>query len=265
MPTEKPIIWAAAIAVLAGAAALYYYFHSHESAPAPPPPQLRLPPPPPPPAQPAIANPLPSNPAPAAKPLPSLSDSDALVHDSLVALPGAAALEKFLVPQMLVRHIVVTIDNLPRKKVAVEQRPIKSTSGQFVTRGDADSLTMSTQNFARYAPFIELVKGTDAHQLVQLYRQYYPLFQQAYEDLGYPGQYFNDRVVQVIDDLLATPDVPGPVALTQPNVMFLYADPKLEARSAGQKTLIRMGSENESLIKQKLQQIRAEIALKKAA
>jgi len=263
MPTEKPIIWAAAIAVLAGGAALYYYFHTHESEPAAPPAQqLKLPPPPPEP-KPAIANPVPSTPAPAAQPLPALNDSDAPVHDALVALPGAAALEKFLVPQNLVRHIVVTIDNLPRKKVAVEVRPLKPTAGQFATRGDADSLTLNTQNYQRYAPFIELVKSTDTHQLVAAYFHFYPLFQQAYEDLGYPGQYFNDRVVQVIDDLLATPDVPGPVQLVQPNVMFLYADAKLEARSAGEKTLIRMGPDNESLIKQKLQQIRAEIAAKK--
>jgi len=38
------------------------------------------------------------------------------------------------------------------------------------------------------------------------------LFQQSYEDLGYPGQYFNDRLVEVIDDMLKTPDVQGPIS-----------------------------------------------------
>ena len=65
------------------------------------------------------------------------------------------------------------------------------------------------------------------------YRHFYPLFQQAYVDLGYPDGYFNDRLVEVIDHLLATPDVAGPIKLTQPSVFYQYADPSIEERSAG--------------------------------
>lgn len=38
-----------------------------------------------------------------------------------------------------------------------------------------------------------------------LYVQLYPLFQQANVELGYPKSHFNDRVVTVIDHLLAAP------------------------------------------------------------
>ncbi len=89
---------------------------------------------------------------------------------------------------------------------------------------------------------MKLVQSTDTKQLGALYIRYYPLFQQAYEDLGYPGQYFNDRLVQVIDHLLQTPDVRGPIQLKQGRVFYEYADPALEARSAGQKLLLRMGA-----------------------
>jgi hypothetical protein len=71
--------------------------------------------------------------------------------------------------------------------------------------------------------------------------------------------YFNDRMVQAIDSLLATPDVQGPIALVRPKVFYQFADPKLEALPAGQKLLIRMGAQNASLIKSKLQQFRAAI------
>jgi hypothetical protein len=47
------------------------------------------------------------------------------------------------------------------------------------------------------------------------------------------------------------------VALTQTNVMYEYADPMLESRSAGQKLLMRSGPENEAMIKAKLREIRA--------
>src|SRR6185436_17861366 len=83
-----------------------------------------------------------------------------------------------------------------------------------------------------------------------------PLFQQSYEDLGYPGQYFNDRLVEVIDHLLQTPDLRGPIVLKQGKVFYEYADPALEARSAGQKLLMRMGPQNEASIKAKLKELR---------
>ena len=48
-------------------------------------------------------------------------------------------------------------------------------------------------------PLVTLMKSMDTQQLADLYFRFYPLFQQAYEDLGYPGQYFNDRLVEAID------------------------------------------------------------------
>jgi len=265
MLTEKPILWAAILVVVLGAGGgYYYYYRSHAGAP-PPPAAEQVPLPPPVAPEPGIQHPVPSTAAAgeSAAPLPPLNESDQPLHEALVMVPGAAPIEKILVPQSLVRHIVATIDNLPRKKVALELRPIKSTSGQIVTAGDADKVTLSPQNEARYAPFVELVKSTDTKQLVALYFHFYPLFQQAYEDLGYPSQYFNDRLIEVIDNLLATPDVKGPIELSQPNVLFLYADPKFEALSAGQKTLLRMGPDNERIIKDKLRQLREAVATRK--
>ena len=96
--------------------------------------------------------------------------------------------------------------------------------------------------------------------LVLLYRQdwlrYYPLFQEAYEYLGYPSAYFNDRLIDVIDHLLATPVVDGPIRLVRPHVLYKYADPDLEALSAGRKALIRIGPDNANRVKQKLREIR---------
>ena len=65
--------------------------------------------------------------------------------------------------------------------------------------------------------------------------------------------------MQVIDVLLATPQISGPIDLVRPNVMYTYADPTLEARPAGQKLLIRMGPENAAVIKAKLVELRAAV------
>ena len=261
MTSDKPIVWGAAAAVLVGAAVLYYYYYARETVTVPVAAhQAHAPAPPP--SEPAIEHPVPPPPAQGASqpPLPALNDSDPAIHSALMSLPGSAALEKFIVPQNLIRHAVATTDNLPRKKVAVELRPIVATPGQFAVAGTADHMTLSPDNFKRYGPFIDLVKSTDMKQAASVYFHFYPLFQQAYENLGYPTQYFNDRVIEVIDDLLMTPDVKGPIGLTQPNVMYQYADPTLEGLSAGQKVLVRIGPDNEAAVKAKLRELRAAVA-----
>ena len=113
---------------------------------------------------------------------------------------------------------------------------------------------------ASVTPLMAIVRNTDTRQVAALYKRYYPLFQQAYTELGYPDGYFNNRLVEVIDHLLQTPEVTGPIKLTQPGVFYQYADPTLEELSAGQKLLIRMGSENAASLKMKLRELRREVA-----
>jgi hypothetical protein len=191
--------------------------------------------------------------------LPDLNGSDQLVHDSLAGLFQASLVEQLLNPENIVRHIVATVDNLPRKKVAVEVRPVKATPGLALVQRHDNTIVLSEKNYARYNAFFKALDAADAKQIAAVYFRLYPLFQQAYEDLGYPGKYFNDRLVHTIDDMLQAPDVRGPIKLTQPKVFYELADPQLEERSAGQKLLMRMGPDHERAIKEKLQALRAEI------
>jgi hypothetical protein len=249
-------IAAAALVVLAGG----WYWYSTHGTPAVTPVPVVVPPPQ------AATEPQVSHPIQAetdAVALPALNDSDQVAHDSLAGVIGREPVERFLVPQNIVRHIVVTVDNLPRKKLAVDLRPLKVTPGQTVTATQGDITTLSPDNFERYAPLMSVLQRSDVKALAVVYERLYPLFQQAYEDLGYPGKYFNDRLVEVIDLLLQTPEVTTPIQLTQPKVFYEYADGDLESRPAGQKLLIRMGPANERIIKAKLRDFRAEIVKKK--
>jgi hypothetical protein len=81
------------------------------------------------------------------------------------------------------------------------------------------------------------------------------LFQIAWEENGGQGQ-FNDRLLEVINHLLQTPDVPGPIQLTKYEAVYLFEDPELEAMTAGQKILVRMGSANAELVKEKLLELK---------
>lgn len=257
---NKAILWSAAAVVVAAGAGLYYYYRMRG---AEPPPVVAKPAQVAPPTAadepPAIANPVPELPAEAAKPLPALNESDAEAREGFTTLFGKGADETFLTPENIVRRFVVTVDNLPRKKLNAEMRALKPVTGSAAVTEQGDSLTLSDENYARYAPYIKLMQKADSKQIAAMYFRWYPLMQKSYEDLGYPGQYFNDRMVQVIDHLLETPTVRGPIALTQPKVFYEFADPSLEARSAGQKTLIRMGPENAAAVKQKLRELRTEL------
>jgi Protein of unknown function (DUF3014) len=192
--------------------------------------------------------------------LPTLDKSDNEILVWLGERFGAAAVARFVVPERVVRNLVVTIDNLPRQQVVPQQRPIRPTPGKFLTTGSEDEPVLAPANYERYAPLVALVRDMDAATLVALYRRFRPLFQQAYEELGYPSQSFDARLIAVIDHLLATPEVSGPIRLVQPRVMYQYADPELEAQSAGRKLLIRMGGVNAAVVKSKLREIRAELS-----
>ena len=55
---------------------------------------------------------------------------------------------------------------------------------------------------------------------------------------------------------MTTPDVDGDIYLVKPEAVYLFEDPELEALTAGQKILLRMGPENAMAVKEKLREIR---------
>jgi hypothetical protein len=255
---RKPLWWLVGVLVLASAAVLVYSWRTsrqvaHHAAP-PVAPQAPVA------TAPAVQNPVPQPSGPTAQPLPPLAQSDGPMQQALAGVIGAQAVQRFFRPEMLVRHIVVTVDNLSRKRASVQLWPVKPVPGQFMIHGDDQHATIDPANYQRYAAYVQLLQTLDTKQLVDMYFHYYPLFQQAYQNLGYPNGYFNDRLVETIDNLLQAPDVQGDIALVRPNVMYQYADASQEGLSAGQKVMMRIGAQNEAAVKAKLRELRAAIA-----
>ena len=245
---------AVAVVVVVGAIATWLYLAGRP--PQPPPPAVA------PPAQSAqspaepVLHPLPEADGQAA-PLPALADSDEAFGAALTGLLGAPAVAQYLAADNLIRRVVVTIDNLPRQKVSLDKRAVGAVPGTLRVHGDELHSTLASENAARYEPMVALVRNLDMHEVAKVYIRFYPLLQRAYTDLGYPTGYFNDRLIAVIDELLATPQPAGTIELVRPNVLYEFADPALEARPAGQKLLLRMGAENAAVIKSKLLELRA--------
>ena len=189
------------------------------------------------------------------EPLPALFDSDPTLLAALTELGGANGLTALLNPEQVIQRFVATVDNLPKRRVAPNILPVRPAPGGFIT--DDAGTAIGAANAARYESYVRIVDGVDAKSLVAVYVRYYPLFQQAYRELGYPSGYFNDRLVVVIDHLLEAPETGEQLALVRPGVFWQYANPQLEQLSAGQKVLVRMGPANASRVKAKLREIRA--------
>lgn len=252
---KKTIWWLILILALGLVAAIVYHaFQKTREEPVAPP---VVAPPTPAPSEPQTHFPVPQESQ--EQPLPALGESDSAIQEALRGLWSGNTFERLFQLDGFIRRVVATIDNLPRKKLPLRLLPVRQAPGKFLTTGKDQGLAISRDNAARYGAYVRMADTVDARKLVALYVRFYPLFQQAYQDLGYPKGYFNDRLIEVIDDLLAAPEVQAPVQLVRPKVFYAFADPELEARSAGQKIMMRIGNENAAKIKAKLREIRDEL------
>jgi hypothetical protein len=267
-PPESSSAWwlVLLLVVLGVAAAGYYYLQQSEeptALPRTPAPRAEAPPAPPETA-PAIRHPIEST-RNETQPLPTLDNSDSMMRQALSELMGRKPFDELVYPAQLVRRIVATVDNLPRETTPRRVMPLQPVPGSLAAAATADQLIISPANAARYAPYVRVIEALDSRTLVRRYIDSYALFQRAYEELGYPNRYFNDRLVEAIDDLLAAPEIAAPISIVQPKVLYQFEDPDLETRSAGQKIMIRMGSDNASKVKGKLREIRRELTSAGAA
>jgi hypothetical protein len=198
-----------------------------------------------------------SEPSPAM--LPVLAESDPFMAKALAQLVASPKARAMLQTDSFVRRFVATVDNLARTHASAQLWPVQPTAGRFTVRKQGDAEVIDPDNSLRYTPFVLLVESVDPARAAAFYRS------------GYPNGYYNDRLVDVIDHLLAAPEpaappavrlieVQGPVQLTRPWVHYEYVDPKLEALSSGQKLMVRMGVVNERRVKQRLRAFRAAIA-----
>jgi hypothetical protein len=219
---------------------------------------------------PAIRNPI--DPSLAAASAPPTGDAQTLWRHGLAELLGPSAVLRFVQTDDFSHRLVVTVDNLARAHAAPRLWPVNPTPGRFSVSGDGELRNIAAENAGRYTPLVTLISSVDARRAAALYVQMYPQLQKAYEDLGYPGRYFNDRVVEVIDHLLETPEPPaagplmqltevkGSVPSTQPWLRYEFADTDLQSLSSGQRILLRVGPTHRQALKAKLAELRKLLA-----
>ena len=200
----------------------------------------------------------PEAPPPPEAPLPILAESDPEVLEKVAEL--SPPLEALLIPEFVLSRVVATVDALDSARVAPPMRPMTSVPGQFTVLEANDQAVISPENAERYAPFVAIIESTDTDQLVALYLRYYPLLQEAYLGLGEGDARFNDRVVEILDHLLATPEPIGLLEVVQVEANYAFVDPELEALSVGQKALLRLSADDRETVKARMRALREALA-----
>lgn len=195
------------------------------------------------------------------EPLPPLMESDNRVREIISGIFDNDLVNQILQQTGLIYRFVLTVDTLPRERAPIKYRLFPTTSGKFLVQKDTSGkIFVDPENFARYDAYTQLLDKLDTKQFAKWYTRFYPLIQEEYDSLGYKSAYFNDRFIFVIDHLLETPDITGPIELVQPNVFYNFADPTLQILSAGQKILLRIGPANRKIVQAKLIEIRKALA-----
>jgi len=222
-------------------------------------------------APPASALP-PASSAAIAEPLPPAAPLAAEgIGDALVDLVSKQTVLSLLQTDDFPRRLVATVDNLGRSHAPAMLWPVQPAGGRF-TVIERDSQTLvSPDNAARYAPLVLLAEKIDIRRAVDLYVRMLPVLQKAYEDIGFPNKRFHARLLEVLDQLLATPEVAepvvvrltevkGPIPSERPWVRYELADASLQSATAGQKILMRVGKENRRRLEARLAELRRELA-----
>ncbi|RRS07904.1 DUF3014 domain-containing protein [Pseudoalteromonas sp. J010] len=187
--------------------------------------------------------------------LPPLSQSDTEIKAAVANFMSNQAV-KLLADDDVIRRTVVYVDNLAKGKIAEKHSPVVKPQDNFSVIDD-DIIITDPNSYERYTPYVAMFDTMSTAQVVRLYDQYKPLFEEAYEEIGYEGNEFNGTLADAIDELLATPIPDTALPLIKESVTYKYAYAEWEQLSAAQKQFLRMGPENMKKVKKRLEEIKS--------
>lgn len=213
--------------------------------------------------QPQAANPTapatPSQPTPSTEQtsgkLPSLNASDDWVRLHAADLSSNPQFAKSLAGDDLIRRFVVSVLNSAEGVSPRKHLPRLVPDRAFEPDMVDDQPTLGETSYQRYDRLARMVDSLDARAAARLYRLAHPLLDQAYRELGFPDESFDDAVVRALHRVQSTPAVSGPIELQKGVKSYKFTDPALESLSDLQKQLLRMGPRNRGLIEKKFAEI----------
>jgi len=187
--------------------------------------------------------------------LPTLTDSDSFVFETLQTLQNGMALVNALAEDQIVRKFVVFVENISRGEFPQTGLPYKGLGQEMpVSEIDDNLFVMDQVAHSRFDQVVSTFVETDTDSAVIIYQMLSPLFQQAYAEIGFRNVSFDETLRAAINNVLRTTNMEGPYQLVKPSVMYLYADSSVENLAEVHKQLLRIGPDNTSALKAKLRE-----------
>ncbi|MDP2562834.1 DUF3014 domain-containing protein [Psychrobium sp. 1_MG-2023] len=188
-------------------------------------------------------------------PLPSLEASDPVVLEKTLQLSWLPQLSSTLLHKDILLNFVTFTDNFSRGDLATKFSPINKPNNKFSVYEVDNEIYLDEASYQRYSHYVDIINSLNIDLAVKHYQYLMPLINQAYSELGYPDDSFNDTLISAIEVMLDAPTIREPIKLIAPSAMYKFADSELESLPAAQKLMLRMGPENTTKLRPKLQQI----------
>ena len=187
-------------------------------------------------------------------PLPPLADTDPLVRQLVSRLSSHPKVMAWFATGQLIRNFTVVVLNIAEGQSPAPHLRAVPVAGTFIVDARSGAPVIDPRSYRRYDEYADAIAALDAEGTARLYATLKPRIREAAGELGHPDDI--DAVFeQAITELLKTPVINGPVALTSKGLQYEFADPRLASLTAAQRQFLRMGPRNVQASQAKLREI----------
>ena len=193
--------------------------------------------------------------------LPPLVLTDPLVRELLGKLSSSPTLAAWLATDGLIRAFAVSVENVADGMSPAKHLRVLAPRAPFKTVTEGRTITIDPASYSRYDGIANAAASMDPAGLARVYSMLKPRLAEAYAELGHSGSELDTAVERAIVRLLQTPVVDGPVTLRSRVLSFKYEREDLEALTAAQKQLLRLGPRNQRIVQDEIRAIARELGI----
>jgi hypothetical protein len=192
--------------------------------------------------------PPPPGPAPAAAPTAASDETRA----ALEAVSAHPAYRTWLAAGDVINRWAVVTDNLAEGVSPRKALELLAPKGPFTVAQRGSTTVIAPASYRRYDGLGDAVASVDPQAFAAAYRLLHPLLEAAWRTLGDPHGSLDAVAAKALARLARAPVVDGEVAVEPAGpVLYVFADPALEAKDAVDKHLLRIGPRNARIVKAK--------------
>ena len=187
--------------------------------------------------------------------LPALDSSDREFLESLQGIASVPEWLNWLPADELVRKLVVVVDKAAEGDIERDVLSLPRLGEAVGVVASGEHFEIIENNYRRYVPYVNVVDKFDAELLVSVYKQFEPLFESAYSELGYANRNFRSALDRALRYASISPPPVREPKLEKIGDRYQYVDKSVEGLPAIQKLYLRMGPENTLVLQNKVSEI----------